>query len=65
MTVSQAQRKANDKYDKENMTTFSVKLNNKLHGKLMNAVQNKQTNRNAYVTNAIIEALKRDGFWSE
>lgn len=62
MPISQAKRKANDKWDKANMTVFSVKMTNKLHNKLQEAVQINNTNRNAYVLNAIKEALKRDGF---
>lgn len=65
MAISEKKKISNKKYDDLHMTTFSVKLNNKIHDKLQLAVKNAQTNRNAYVTSAIIEALKRDGFMQD
>lgn len=62
MPISQAKRKANDKWDKQNMTTFSVKVTNRFAEIINKAVEDKQTTRNAYVKNAIKEALIRDGF---
>lgn len=62
MPISEKKKISNKKYDDKHMTTFSVKLNNNIHEKLKLAVEKSQTNRNAYVTNAIKEALIRDGF---
>lgn len=65
MPISPAKRKANDAYDKAHMTTFSVKLQNNLHGVLQQAIASQNTNRNAYVVQAIREKLSRDGFLNE
>ena len=62
MTLSEAKKRANQKWDKANMTVFSVKITNKIANVLNKAVQDKQTSRNAYVKNAILEALKKDGY---
>lgn len=63
MTLSEAKKRANQKWDKANMTVFSVKITNKIANVLNKAVQDKQTSRNAYVKNAILEALKKDGYY--
>lgn len=65
MAISQAKRKANDKWDKENMKVISVKMTKKFAENIDMAVEYRQISRNAYIKNAIKEALKKDGFWSE
>ena len=65
MAISQAKRKANDKWDKENMKVISVKMTKKFADNIDIAVKNTQTSRNAYIKNAIKEALIKDGFWAE
>ena len=65
MAISQAKIKTNDKWDKENMKVISVKMTKKFAENIDMAVEYTQTSRNAYIKNAIKEALKRDGFWSE
>lgn len=63
--TSEAQRRANAKYDEKNMTRYTVKYNNKLYAKVEQALVDSGINRNAWTVQAIREKLERDGYLSE
>lgn len=60
MKTSEARRKANDKYDKENMKLYSVNMPIKIYEEMMKNVENQNTNRNAYTIQAIKEKIIND-----
>lgn len=60
MTQTEAQKKAQAKYSKENMKLYSVNMPLTLHNEMMEEVERQQTNRNAYTIQAIREKLKND-----
>lgn len=65
--VSEAQRKAADQYDKENMCRISVNMPKTLHDEMMAIIDRKKEmhtegkppNRNAYILKAVREANER------
>lgn len=63
--TSEAQTRANKKYSDKNMKMISVNLNKNVFELLEAGVLKSGINRNKYVTTAILEKLKRDGFLSE
>ena len=63
--TSEAQTRANKKYSDKNMKMISVNLNKDVFELLETGVLKSGINRNKYVTTAILEKLKRDGFLSE
>ena len=63
--TSEAQTRANKKYSDKNMKMISVNLNKDVFELLEAGVLKSGINRNKYVTTAILEKLKRDGFLSE
>ena len=63
--TSAAQTRANKKYSDKNMKMISVNLNKDVFELLEAGVLKSGINRNKYVTTAIMEKLKRDGFLSE
>ena len=63
--TSEAQTRANKKYSDKNMKMISVNLNKDVFELLEAGVLKSGINRNKYVTTAIMEKLKRDGFLSE
>ena len=63
--TSAAQTRANKKYSDKNMKMISVNLNKDVFELLEAGVLKSGINRNKYVTTAILEKLKRDGFLSE
>lgn len=60
MKTSEARRKANDKYDKENMKLYSVNMPIKIYEEMMQNVEKQNTNRNAYTIQAIKEKIIND-----
>lgn len=58
--TSEAQRRANDKYNKANMKLYSVNMPIKLHEEMMKEVERIGTNRNAYTISAIKEKLAKN-----
>ena len=61
MAISDARKKARNKYDDNNMKRFTLILNNKIYDRMMEAIENMDDmNRNKYVTLAILEKLERD-----
>lgn len=60
--TSEAQTRANKKYSEKNMKMISVNLNKETFEMLESGVIKSGINRNKYVTTAIIEKLKKDGF---
>lgn len=60
--TSAAQTRANKKYSEKNMKMISVNLNKETFEMLESGVIKSGINRNKYVTTAIIEKLKKDGF---
>ena len=63
--TSEAQTRANKKYSDKNMKMIRVNLNKDVFEVLEAGVMKSGINRNKYVTTAIMEKLKRDGFLSE
>ena len=63
--TSAAQTRANKKYSDKNMKMISVNLNKDVFELLEAGLLKSGINRNKYVTTAILEKLKRDGFLSE
>ena len=61
MTISDARKKARNKYDENNMKRFTLILNNKTYDRMIEAIENMDDmNRNRYITLAILEKLERD-----
>lgn len=60
MKTSEARRKANDKYDKENMKLYSVNMPIKIYEEMMQNIEKQNTNRNAYTIQAIKEKIIND-----
>lgn len=62
MGYNEAKRKANDKYDKENMIAYTVKYQKSIYEAVEKAVSDTGMNRNKWTTTAIVEKLERDGY---
>jgi hypothetical protein len=62
MGYNEAKRKANDKYDKENMIAYTVKYQKLIYEAVEKAMSDTGMNRNKWTTTAIVEKLKRDGY---
>ena len=62
MGYNEAKRKANDKYDKENMIAYTVKYQKSIYEMVEKAMTNTGMNRNKWTTTAIVEKLERDGY---
>lgn len=58
--ISESQKKAQEKYDKKNMKTYSVKMPIEIYENMMKEVEKKNTNRNAYTIKSIKEKIKKD-----
>jgi len=62
MAYNESKRKANDKYDKENMVAYTVKYQKTIYRAVEKAFHDAGMNRNRWTTTAIIEKLERDGY---
>lgn len=62
MGYNEAKRKANDKYDKENMIAYTVKYQKSIYEAVEKAMSDSGMNRNKWTTTAIVEKLKREGY---
>lgn len=62
MGYNEAKRKANDKYDKENMIAYTVKYQKSIYEMVEKAMSDSGMNRNKWTTTAIVEKLERDGY---
>ena len=62
MAYNEAKRKANDKYDKENMIAYTVKYQKLIYEAVEKAMSDTGMNRNKWTTTAIVEKLERDGY---
>ncbi len=62
MGYNEAKRKANDKYDKENMIAYTVKYQKLIYEAVEKAMSDTGMNRNKWTTTAIVEKLERDGY---
>lgn len=62
MGYNEAKRKANDKYDKENMIAYTVKYQRSIYEMVEKAMSDSGMNRNRWTTTAIMEKLERDGY---
>lgn len=62
MAYNEAKRKANDKYDKENMVAYTVKYQKSIYEMVEKAMTDTGMNRNKWTTTAIVEKLERDGY---
>lgn len=62
MGYNEAKRKANDKYDKENMIAYTVKYQKSIYEAVEKAMADTGMNRNRWTTTAIMEKLERDGY---
>ena len=62
MGYNEAKRKANDKYDKENMVAYTVKYQKSIYEMVEKAMSDSGMNRNKWTTTAIVEKLERDGY---
>lgn len=62
MGYNEAKRKANDKYDKENMIAYTVKYQKLIYEVVEKAMVDSGMNRNRWTTTAIVEKLERDGY---
>ena len=62
--TSPAQLRANAKYDKEHMKSYTVKMPKELYSimQLAFSENEKYKNQNAYTLQAVREKLERDGF---
>lgn len=58
--TSNAQKKAQQKYDKEHIRQYTVKMQKELYEEIMVEVEKNNTNKNAYTIQALKEKLKRD-----
>lgn len=62
MGYNESKRKANDKYDKENMIAYTVKYQKSIYEDVEKAMSESGMNRNKWTTTAIVEKLERDGY---
>ena len=62
MGYNEAKRKANDKYDKENMVAYTVKYQKSIYEMVEKAMSDSGMNRNRWTTTAIVEKLEREGY---
>lgn len=62
MGYNEAKRKANDRYDKENMIAYTVKYQKSIYEAVEKAMSDTGINRNRWTTIAIVEKLERDGY---
>ena len=62
MGYNEAKRKANDKYDQENMIAYTVKYQKSIYEAVEKAMSDSGMNRNRWTTTAIMEKLERDGY---
>lgn len=62
MAYSKAKRKANDKYDEQNMIAYTVKYKKIIYELVEKAITDSGMNRNKWTTTAIVEKLQRDGY---
>ena len=62
MAYNESKRKANDKYDKENMVAYTVKYQKLIYEAVEKAMSDTGMNRNRWTTIAIVEKLERDGY---
>ena len=58
---SRIQKKYDDKY----MVTYSIKYNKKIYQFVEKAIADLGISKNRFSVDAIIEKLKRDGYWDE
>lgn len=57
--ISDAQKKAQKKYNDKNIVQFTIKMQKELHNKMMEEVEKTGTNRMAFAIQAIREKLER------
>lgn len=62
MAYNDAKRKANDKYDAQNMVAYTVKYQKSIYQAVEKAMAESGMNRNRWTTTAIVEKLERDGY---
>lgn len=62
MAYNESKRKANDKYDKQNMIAYTVKYQKSIYEAVEKAISESGMNRNKWTTVAIVEKLERDGY---
>lgn len=62
MAYNESKRKANDKYDKQNMVAYTVKYQKSIYEAVEKAMVDTGMNRNKWTTTAIVEKLERDGY---
>ena len=62
MGYNEAKRKANDKYDKENMVAYTVKYQKSIYEMVEKAMSDSGMNRDRWTTTAIVEKLESDGY---
>lgn len=62
MAYNESKRKANDKYDKQNMVAYTVKYQKSIYEAVEKAMIDTGMNRNKWTTTAIVEKLERDGY---
>lgn len=62
MAYNESKRKANDKYDKQNMVAYTVKYQKSIYEAVEKAMADTGMNRNKWTTTAIAEKLERDGY---
>ena len=62
MAYNESKRKANDKYDKQNMVAYTVKYQKSIYEAVEKAMADTSMNRNKWTTTAIVEKLERDGY---
>ena len=62
MGYNEAKRKANDRYDKENMIAYTVKYQKSIYEAVGKAMSDTGINRNRWTTIDIVEKLERDGY---
>lgn len=58
-------RKAADKWDAENLVRYSLAIDKNTAAKMEEAVADKHTKRNRWITSAIKEKLTRDGYLTD
>lgn len=58
--VSDAQKKAQQKYDEKHLKQYSVKMPIEVYNNMMQEVEKNNTNRNAYTIQSIKEKIERD-----
>ena len=61
MAMSDARKKARNKYDDNHMKRFTLILNNTVYDRMIERIESmSDMNRNRYITLAILEKLERD-----